>query len=282
MDKSSNQISGVSPVGKVSPVMAVASIGDAVQALESRASTLAKQHAGLAGKTGVLTLTQTTQQATSTADVSAAAKLIDQSIKLAEANGLSAKYIAQTVITQTPKFPHLVSEQLKAAISNSGLFYESHLREFIDGQRQLGSIKLEPQNLQHQIAQALLPQQLHILEHQRFTWFGEVWPNQKMDWDVYAKKQEEKKDLSEKQTPNATTSIASDLTLHLPNLGKVTAKISIQNGRMHIGLFAEQETALQLLKEESLSLVDAVERNRIKLEGLTLSTFHGKGCDDTL
>lgn len=240
---------------------------------------LAKQHAGLAGKMAVLNLTQPAKQTTSTADVSTAAKFINQALKQAEANGLTGKYIAQTVITQTPKLTHLVSQQMKAAISNSGLFYESHLREFIDGQRLLGSIKLEPQNLQHQMAQTLLPQQLHILEHQRLTWHGEVWPNQKMDWDIYVK--QENKEGNQQPASESNIPIASDLTLHLPNLGKVTAKISIQNGQMHIGLSAEQKAALQLLKEKSPSLVDAIERNGQQLEGLTLSAFDRRP-DDTL
>lgn len=279
MDKSSSQISSVNPVGKISPVLATASVGDPAQALDSSASMLAKQHAGLAGKMAVLSLTQPAKQATSTADVSTAAKFINQALKQAEANGLTGKYIAQTVITQTPKLTHLVSQQMKAAINNSGLFYESHLREFIDGQRLLGSIKLEPQNLQHQMAQTLLPQQLHILEHQRLTWHGEVWPNQKMDWDIYVK--QENKEGNQQPASESNIPIASDLTLHLPNLGKVTAKISIQNGQMHIGLSAEQKAALQLLKEKSPSLVDAIERNGQQLEGLTLSAFDRRP-DDTL
>lgn len=273
MDKSSNQISSINPVGKVSPVLATASIGDPAQALDSRASMQAKQHAGLAGKVAVLSLTQATKQTTSTADVSTAAKLINQSLQQAAAKGLSDKYIAQTVITQTPKLPQLVSQQLKAAISNSGLFYESHLRDFIDGQRQLGSIKLEPQNIQQHIAQHLLPQQLHILEHQRLSWHGEVWPNQKIDWDIYVKKDQENKDNNAQQAIDIDTPIASDLTLHLPRLGKVIAKISIQNGKMRIGLLADQKASLQLLKEKIPSLVDAIEGNGQQLEGLTLNAL---------
>lgn len=271
MEKSSSQISAVNPVSKVSAVLATASIAEQAQALDARASAQAKQHAGLAAKMAVLHLTQPAKQATSTADVSTAAKLIDQSLQQAEAKGLTGKYIAQDVMTLTPKIPHLVSQQLKAAVSNTGLFYESHLRGFIDGQRQLSSIKLEPQNLQQQVAQHLLPQQLYILEHQRFSWHGEVWPNQKMDWDVYTKQENEETNTQE--ALDADTPIASDLTLHLPRLGKVTARVSIQSGRIRIGVLAKQKESLQLLKENSASLVDAIESNGPKLEGFTLGAF---------
>lgn len=277
MEKTSGQISGIAPVSKVSSVLASAGTADQAQVLDARASAQAKQHAGLATKLALLHLTQPEKQATSIADVSLAAKFIDQALQQSKAKGLSGKYIAPAVVTQTPKLPHLVSQQLKTAVSNSGLFYESHLRGYLDGQRQLASIKLEPQNLQQQMALSLLPQQLHILEHQRFSWHGEVWPNQKMDWDIYTK--QENKEANAQETIDADTPIASDLTLYLPLLGKVTAKISIQNGNMRIGLFAEEAEALQLLKEKSPTLVNAIESHGQKLEGLTLRAFDLKPDD---
>lgn len=272
MDKSGNQI-GVNPLTKISPLSAVAPIGNPAQALESRAEHLAKQQAGFLAKMTLTHLKSLPEQATSTASVSAAAKLIDQSLKQAEANGLAAKYIAHAPITHNPKNPDIVSQQLKAAISNSGLFYESHLRAFVEGHRQLAMLKQEPQNQLQNMAQTLLPQQLHILEHQRLSWHGEAWPNQKMDWDVYTQNQQENQERNPYQGADEQTAIASDITLHLPNLGKVTAKISIKSGRMHIGIQAEQKASLQLLREKSPSLTSAIESTGQKLEGLTLETL---------
>jgi Flagellar hook-length control protein FliK len=274
MDKSGNQI-GVNPLTRISPLTAVASIGDPAQALESRAEQMTKQHAGLLAKMAVMEIKSLPDKTASTASVSATAKLIDQSLQQAEAKGIAEKYIAQTPITHNPKLPNIVSQQLKAAISNSGLFYESHLREFVEGNRHLTGIKQEPQNQFHNLAQALLPQQLHILEHQRLSWHGEAWPNQLMDWDVYLQNKQENKD-NHTQASEEQTSIASDLTLHLPHLGKVTAKISLKNGRMHVGILAEQKASLQLLRERSSSLASAIESSGQKLEGLTLEALTNK------
>jgi len=277
MDKSGAQL-GVNPVGRVSALSAVASIGSPVQSLDSRASNLASQQAALTaqlaatvGSNGAL------QKLVSTADVSATAHFIDQVLKQAKAAGVSEKYMAQTVLTQTPKLPDVVSSQLKAAISQSGLFYESHLNDFAEGHRSLAEMRQEPQNKPNHLMQSLLPQQLHILEHQRLSWHGEVWQNQKMDWEIY---RQQNKEAGNQKNNEEATAIASDLTLDLPNLGKVTAKISLHNGRMRIGLLAEQQASLSLLKTKSPALVNAIEGNGQPIESLTVNNAMGNTVEN--
>ena len=270
MDKSSQQL-GVNPLTKISPLTAVAGIGTPAQALESRADHLAKQHAGLMAKMAVLETTQLPEKPVSTASVSDAAKLINQLLKQAEAKGITNQFIAQSVITQNPKSPEIVAQQLKAAISNSGLFYESHLKAFVEGRRGLSTIQQAPQNQLAHHAQTLLPQQLHLLDQQRFSWHGEVWPNQKMDWDVYLNNNQEHQEQYSQQTSELETDIASDLTLHLPNLGKVTAKISINNGHMQIGFVAAQKETVALLSENRANLAAAIEQHGQRLERLTMA-----------
>ncbi len=270
MDKSSHLL-GVNAVARVSNVSAVANIGSTVQSLESRASHLAHQQASLTAQLAASAFgVDGLKKLVSTAELSATAQLINQSLTQAEANGEADKYIAQTVLTQTPTLPNVVSQQLKMAISQSGLFYESHLHEFVEGQRTLAELKQEPQNKLQHMVHTLLPQQLHILEQQRLSWHGEVWPTQKMDWNIQVQNQQnEQSNVYENEQEQ--TSIASDLTLHLPHLGKVTAKISLRDGRMRIEFLAEQEKALHLLKEKSPALASAFESNGQRLESLTLN-----------
>ncbi len=271
MDKSSNMMS-VKPLAKISPLTAVAGIGQAAQALESRAENLAKQHAGLTAKLAQITLKAPTGNTVSTASVSDAAKLIDQALKQAEATGVSGKFVAQEVISHRPNNPEVVAQQLRAAISNSGLFYESHLKAFVEGHRHLNAIKQEPQNQLQQNLQAILPQQLHILEHQRLSWHGEVWPNQPMEWNVYLHNEQEGNQRQQASETELSESISSDLTLHLPHLGKVTAKISIHNGRMQIGISAEEKVAEALMNANKLSLLNAITRHGQALERLTVTS----------
>ncbi len=272
MDKSSSQL-GISPLSKINPLTQVAGIGSPAHNLDERASMFAKQQAGLLAKHVESSLDLAVKTTTATADVSATAKLINQVVKQAEAQGISHQYIATSVVTKQPKLTHIVSEQLKTAISQSGLFYESHLRAFSDGQRPLASIKQEPQNQLPQTAQTLLPQQLHILENQRLSWHGEVWPKQLMDWGISLKEKQDQQAAATATDNDEQQVVESDLTLHLPMLGKVTAKIRLDNGKMRVGLLAEAQEALQLLKDKSPALTHAIESNGQTLEGLTLRYF---------
>jgi len=268
MDKSSNQI-GVHPLAKISPLSAVASIGTPAQALESRADHLAKQHAGILAMAKLETA-HLPEKSVSTTSVSHTAKLIDQSLKQAEAKGVAEKFIAQTVITHNPKSPEMMAQQLKAAISNTGLFYESHLKAFVEGRLDLSAIKQAPQNQLQQVAQSLLPQQLHILEQQRFSWHGEVWPNQNMDWSVSLPNHREKNQQNTQFESAPEDTVESDLTLHLTHLGKVTAKISLHHGRMQVGILAEEKASIALLSKKSPALAAAIERHGQRLERLTV------------
>jgi flagellar hook-length control protein FliK len=275
MDKSSYQLA-VHPVASVRAVSAVANIGSAVQSLESRATHLANQHAALMAQiSATASGLQTVQKLVSSADVSATAQWINQSLQQAEAAGFTGQYRAQTILTKTPTVPNVVTQQLKTAINQSGLFYESHLHDLAEGHRTVAELKQEPQNKPHHIVQSLLPQQLHVLEHQRVSWHGEVWPGQQMDWDLYVRNGQESKDnKNDHDHDNDQATVASDLTLHLPHLGKVTAKIRLNNGRMQIALLAQQEKALRVLIEKSPALVNRIENNGQKIDSLTLNGRH--------
>ncbi|MFV1922786.1 MAG: flagellar hook-length control protein FliK [Methylotenera sp.] len=261
----------IKPLAKISPLTAVAGIGQAAQGLESRAENLAKQQAALTAMLAEVSFKNPASNAVSTANVSDAAKLIDDALKQAEAKGISGKFMAQQVISHRPNNPEVVAQQLKAAINNSGLFYESHLKAFVEGQRHINAIKQEPQNLLQQNLQSILPQQLHILEHQRLSWHGEVWPNQRMDWDIYLQNQQEDNPRQQVERDALTANITSDLTLYLPRLGKVSARVSIRNGRMQVGILTDEQTSLALMNANKASLVSALARHGNALERLTVT-----------
>lgn len=268
----STDIAGVSPLVKVSPLLSVAATGDPMQVLDARAAQFAQgkniplpSFAQIPDGAANLAKNNVT-----TANFSLAAYLIDNALKQAEAAGVTPKYEAQTVITQSPKAPAVMAQDLKNALGNSGLFYESHFTDYVEGHRTLADIKQEPQNQFNSVANSLLPQQLAILETQRLAWHGEVWPGQKMDWDIYLQYEQESAKDDNQQAMDDHKSIASDLTLHLPHLGKVTAKLSLVNGRMRISVLAEETETLSILKAHSKNLADAIEKNGQTLEGLAV------------
>jgi hypothetical protein len=207
----------------------------------------------------------------STTEISTAANLIGHYLQQAESDGVSTRFQATAVISHNPTNPQVMAQDLKNALSNSGLFYESHLSDLVQGNQSLTAIKQEPQNQTNSPIANLMSQQLAILENQRMSWYGEVWPGQKMDWDVYLHQSNaDGEQTSSTLQSNEDRPITSEMTLHLPNLGKVSARISLTDGRMRVNILAEQPETLNMLSAKRLSLAEAIGKNGQQLDALTV------------
>ena len=208
-------------------------------------------------------------QATGEAHISDAGRLINHYLADSDSQAKAA-FQANSVVSHTPQIPALMAQGLKHALTNSGLFYESHLAEYMQGGRDLSLIQQEPQN-RHMHAEgaqaALVSQQLAILENQRIVWHGEVWPGQNMDWKI---KVEDQAPHAERETE---APISSEITLHLPQMGKVTAKIQLVDGQMRIQLQADQTQTVSALKQESAQLAQAIQNLGQKLSGLSVGAY---------
>jgi hypothetical protein len=207
----------------------------------------------------------------STTEISSAANLIGHYLQQAEADGVSTRYQAAAVVSHNPASPLVMAQDLKNAVSNSGLFYESHLSDLVQNNQLLAAIKQEPQNQSNSPIANLMSQQLAILENQRMSWHGEVWPGQKMDWDVYQQQgNTDGEQTSSTSQANEDRPITSEMTLHLPNLGKVSARISLTDGHMRVNILAEQPETLNMLSAKRLSLAEAIGKNGQQLDALTV------------
>jgi hypothetical protein len=268
-----NDNAGLNPVSRIAPALSVLAVGSPFQAIDARTALFSKeQHPQAAnGQMIQTTIADSLKNSLTTANFSPAAHLIDEALKQAEVNGAATRFEAKSVVTHSPKLPAVIAHDLKAAIANSGLFYESHLADYMDGRRSLSEIKQEPQNQGNSAVNGLLSQQLTILENQRLSWHGEVWANQSMDWNIYREDTHESSGGDQYQVPEEE-SVSSDITLHLPNLGKVTAKLNLKDGRMRIAIFAEDATSLATLKGQSSHLVDAIKNNGQALDALTVKS----------
>jgi hypothetical protein len=165
------------------------------------------------------------------------------------------------------------------AISSSGLFYEFHLAQWVAGKRSLTSLLLEPQgrlseNLSqspgtasppaspggelrlpahphqdylnplhplHRDTQALLRQQLDVLENGHLQWQGEIWPGQTIEWDTVGEKIDESEGDSDSTTryPIWKTSVR----LSLPNLGFISAVLRLDESGVEVRLAATESSA---------------------------------------
>ena len=211
-------------------------------------------------------------QANSDTHISDAGRLINHYLADSDSQ-TKAAFQANTVVSHTPQIPALMAHGLKQALTNSGLFYESHLADYMQGGRDLSLIQQEPQN-RHMHAEgaqaALVSQQLAILESQSIVWHGEVWPGQTMDWKIKVEDQAPHAEHAERE---AEAPISSEITLHLPQMGKVTAKIQLVDGQMRIQLQADQTQTVSALKQESAQLAQAIQNLGQKLSGLSVGAY---------
>ncbi|HRO20877.1 flagellar hook-length control protein FliK [Alcaligenes phenolicus] len=168
------------------------------------------------------------------------------------------------------------TQALPQALQQSGLFYESHLSDLHFGQRSVGELQQEPQNLNRPAAEThtstsqspqtqasnqdpanslLVRQQLDTLAHQNLQWQGQAWPDADMNWTVQR---------HEAQSDDETEHWSSTLQLDLPTLGPITLRLNLLNQQLLVHIQADQSAPY--LDENSLPL-----RERLQDQGLILS-----------
>lgn len=124
-----------------------------------------------------------------------------------------------------------------------------------------GRVALPP--AEHAQLRELVQQQLNCLDTRQLTWSGFAWPNQTMEWVV------------EEQHEQNTTGEAeqavwySRLHLDLPNLGAITAAVSLQNGAVKVHFQSNHATA-GLLRGHQARLENQLAAAGMQLLGTTV------------
>lgn len=191
-----------------------------------------------------------------------------------------------------------LASALRAALANSGLFYESHQAEWVQGGRSTTQLLVEPQNrlldilpktsaspnksmteqlpaalstanseankaaAQTLVAKELLPlvqQQLHAMETHQLTWIGQVWPEQQMQWEIQG--EEPHVQSADEEARRWRT----ELELALPKLGDVHAKLIFSAQGLELRLQSAHPATLQLFERAMPRLREALARSDITL-----------------
>ncbi len=160
---------------------------------------------------------------------------------------------------------------LQKTITQSGLFYESHQAQWINGENTLENLHNEPQNkpmsVTTEISKSIIPaslntdvplsthnislvlQQLATLETSHLFWRGEVWQNQQMEWDIF-----EQPENNNRSDFDPATQWQTQIRLSMPELGYIIARISLNASSINIKLAASQLEAASLLRNNQLPL----------------------------
>ena len=163
---------------------------------------------------------------------------------------------------------------LQKAIVQSGLFYESHQAQWVNGENTLENLQQEPQGKLvlvtadlpaakvaasallgpemsvHSQTIPLVQQQLTTLETGHLFWRGEIWQGQPMEWDINEHSQEKEKENESDQVPQWRT----QLRLSMPQLGDITAIITLNAQGINIKINTSQQDTARLLKSNQSPL----------------------------
>lgn len=179
-----------------------------------------------------------------------------------------AAIVSDTAPADVPR----LATDLRQAIQDTGIFYESHLATWVDGKSGLDDLRSEPKALlgqQQDPGDALSPQlsalvrrQLDALETRSVDWHGKLWPGQSGELAI----------SEEPQAARGSTAKSwnTRVRLTLPHLGEVDAHISLSGNRVRLELDAEA-TSVSGLKNGSAQLRDA-----LAARGLTAERFEVK------
>jgi translation initiation factor IF-1 len=181
-----------------------------------------------------------------------------------------------------------LAKNLQQAISQSGLFYESHQVQWLEGGRSTTQLLQEPQNqphapvtsaetMQRPVLPAEVPphlhhlvqQQLNALDSGQIVWHGLAWPDQEMEWEIHEEAKQPEQSSEERQW-------ATQLHLNLPLLGGVSASLRLVGSNLSLHLDAESEHTFQLFQRHSPTLVAALTQHGISVPH-TQVTRHDHG-----
>lgn len=182
---------------------------------------------------------------------------------------------------QGPQGTALLAARLKAALSQGGLFYESHLARWAAGSLQLAELLKEPQGRLSRAAvgeddpegdgekcQAdfadsrtlpLIREQLLLLDSGVLRWQGEAWPGQGMELAV-----------QEREADQGEEGIEAALALELPHLGGVEARLRFSAEGLSVQLVCRRPESSALLRKGGKELRAALASSGLHLDRLAV------------
>ncbi len=188
--------------------------------------------------------------------------------------------------------PEQLAQTLRETIANSGLFYESHVAEWVKGQRSLPELMREPQmqRLAQGLAQGgaetaaraanagpdlaaaqMVNQQLHSQEHARVQWQGEAWPGQPMHWHIQREQREPQQQQGGQDDGAAPEQVwRSGVRFRFPLLGQVEASVTVVGGQIQIQVQTASEESAGTLRAYADRLESAMAAAGSPLSSLTI------------
>jgi hypothetical protein len=196
---------------------------------------------------------------------------------------------AATILSHVPPLPGpptmptpQIAAALRDSVALSGVFYESHVTEWVDGKRNLAELQREPQA---QIGKTIdntglltrsdagsteigkiVNAQLSTLDQPRITWHGEVWPSQRMEWDI--SRDDSDQQQAQQENREAVPTWQSVVRFNFEHLGAVSASIRLVGDQIHMQIRTNNEGANEALRLHGSELADSMAAAGTALDSL--------------
>ncbi|MGG7054441.1 flagellar hook-length control protein FliK [Nitrosomonas sp. ANs5] len=172
-------------------------------------------------------------------------------------------------------------QPLQQAVTQSGLFYEAHLANWIGGKTSLQQIRQEPQGRLAPLVTAgeaagsspvasqtlpLVQHQLQVLETGLIQWRGEIWPNQTMEWDIA----EHPPEHAANEPADSASRWQTRVHFQLPKLGAITALLTIDRQGVQIKLDTGAPAAAAYLDQARAALATAMQAAGLSVQTLEI------------
>lgn len=196
----------------------------------------------------------------------------------------------------------VIALALQGALETSGLFYESHLADWVGGQRSLDAIRTEPQAQLHSrpatpeaasnsmpeagianavVLNSIVNAQLDVIDSGQLRWQRELWPG--MPAEIWLQRDMHDSDGTDAQQRNGQDADEREgrrwqarLVTTLPVLGKISTQFTLQGERLDLTLSASDASTASALKAAAPQLAGSLQAT-----GLTLQTFASQVNDAT-
>ena len=229
--------------------------------------------------------------------------LLQKGGEAAQAAAQSGK--AAPVMTELPAQTATLAQGLRQAVSQSGLFYESHQVQWLSGERKLETLLQEPQgklspllnkgdapvaqnaastfkaletgtlaaalNSEAKAAEPVHPQSMQIVQQQLQALDTRqiVWMGQiwpGQDMQWEIEEEASRRDRDEQETTRWNT----HLNLQLPSLGGVNAKLAFVDGTIRIDIAADNDGSVDRMRKAQEALAQRFAASGLTLSGLNI------------
>jgi hypothetical protein len=137
-----------------------------------------------------------------------------------------------------------------------------HTDADVIAQAQSPSLSLEPE------AARLINLQHGILENQQIRWQGELWPGQKLEWEI----EEDKSGDGGQQSPEQSA-WTSTMRFELPHLGKVSAIVRLAGEHVQVQIGTGDDAVAKSLREHGRTLANALDAAGTSLDSLLVKPY---------